>query len=99
MKSVVAADGTKDLKTYGLDKPQAVATFGAGSNRATIAIGGKKDDTSVYARDLSRPMVFTLEQTILTDIKKKPEDVRLKDIFEFRRSRRPDSTSPTARPR
>jgi len=84
MKSVVAADGTKDLKTYGLDKPQAVATFGAGSNRATIAIGGKKDDTSVYARDLSRPMVFTLEQTILTDIKKKPEDVRLKDIFEFR---------------
>lgn len=84
MKSVVAADGTKDLKTYGLDKPQALATFGAGSNRATIAIGAKKDDNAVYARDLSRPMVFTLETSVLTDIKKKPEDVRLKDLFEFR---------------
>ncbi|HEX5215869.1 MAG TPA: DUF4340 domain-containing protein [Vicinamibacterales bacterium] len=84
MKSIVAADGTKDLKTYGLDKPQATATFGAGSNRATLAIGAKKDDNAVYARDLSRPVVFTLEPSVLTDIKKKPEDVRLKDIFEFR---------------
>ena len=29
-------------------------------------------------------MVFTLETSVLTDIKKKPEDVRLKDLFEFR---------------
>ena len=84
MKAIVAADGTKDLKKYGLEKPEALATLGVGSTRATLAIGGKQDDTSLYARDLSRPMVFTVEKTLLDDLKKKPEDLRKKDLFEFR---------------
>jgi len=84
MKSVVAADGTKELKKYGLDKPEVVATVGAGSTRASLAIGGKADDTSVYARDLSRPLVFTIEKTLVDDLKRKPEDLRKKDLFEFR---------------
>jgi hypothetical protein len=73
-----------DLKVYGLDKPEIVATIGAGSTRATLAIGGKYDDTSVYARDLSRPLIFTLDKAILDDLKKKPDDLRIKDVFEFR---------------
>lgn len=84
MKSLVAADAGTDLKKYGLDKPQAVATIGAGSSRATLALGGKADDGSIYARDLSRPMVFSVEATLLDDLKKKPEDLRPKDLFEFR---------------
>jgi hypothetical protein len=73
-----------DLKAYGLDKPEIVATIGAGSTRASLAIGGKYDDTSVYARDLSRPVIFTLDKAILDDLKKKPGDLRIKDVFEFR---------------
>jgi ribosomal protein L12E/L44/L45/RPP1/RPP2 len=73
-----------DLKAYGLDKPELVATVGAGSTRASLAIGGKYDDTSVYARDLSRPLIFTLDKAILDDVKKKPDDLRVKDVFEFR---------------
>jgi hypothetical protein len=73
-----------DLKAYGLDKPELVATIGAGSTRATLAIGGKYDDTSVYARDLSRPLIFTLDKAVLDDVKKKPDDLRIKDVFEFR---------------
>jgi hypothetical protein len=84
MKSIVAEDGTKELAKYGLDKPQASAVVGAGSTQATLALGTKPDDTSVYARDLSRPMIFTVEATLLEDLKKKPEDVRHKDVFEFR---------------
>lgn len=84
MKSLVVADVGTDLKKYGLDKPQAVATVGAGSTRATLALGGKADDGSIYARDLSRPMVFSVEATLLDDLKKKPEDIRPKDLFEFR---------------
>ncbi len=54
MKAIVAADGTTDLKKYGLDKPQALATLGAGSTRATLAIGGKKDDDEpVRARSVA----------------------------------------------
>ena len=84
MTAIEAADGTADLKKYGLDKPQAVATIGAGSAKATIALGAKKDDGSLYARDLSRSMVFTVEATLLDELKKSPDDLRKKDIFEFR---------------
>jgi hypothetical protein len=84
MTALETADGTKDLKKYGLDKPQATATVGAGSARATLAIGAKKDDGSLYARDLSRPAVFTVEGSLLDDLSKKAEDLRKKDVFEFR---------------
>lgn len=84
MTGIETADGTKDLKKYGLDKPQATATVGAGSARATLALGAKKDDGSLYARDLSRPMVFTVEGSLLDDLKKSPDDLRRKDLFEFR---------------
>jgi hypothetical protein len=84
MKSIVTSDASKELKKYGLDKPQTVATVGVGSTRASLAIGGKSDDGSVYARDLSRPLVFTVEATLVDDLKKKPDDLRPKMLFEFR---------------
>jgi hypothetical protein len=73
-----------DAKKYGFDKPQATATVGVGSTRATLVIGGKSDDGSLYARDLARPVVFTVEAALLDGLKKKADDVRVKEIFEFR---------------
>ena len=84
MKSFVADDGTKDLKKYGLDKPQILVTVGAGSSRAELALGAKTADGSVYARDLTRPMIFTLEGTLLDDLKRPASDMRQKDVFDFR---------------
>jgi hypothetical protein len=85
MKSIVADNATPaDLKKYGLDKPQATVNLNAGSAKATLLIGGKSDDTSVYARDASRPMVVTVESSLLDEIKKGADDYRRKDLFEFR---------------
>jgi hypothetical protein len=84
MTGIETADGTKDLKKYGLDKPQVSATIGAGSARATLAFGSKKDDGSIYARDMSRPMVFTVEGSLLDELKKSADDLRRKDLFEFK---------------
>ena len=85
--SSIVHEGTEptpaQLRTFGLDTPQLVATLGAGSNSATLAIGSAKDDAGVYARDTSRPMVFTVESSLLTDLRKKPDDLRVKDIFAF----------------
>lgn len=83
MKSLVTAD-PKDLKEYGLDKPEASATLGTGSARATLEIGKKSPDGTLYARDASRPMVFTIEATLLDELKKSADDYRRKDVFEFR---------------
>jgi hypothetical protein len=89
MKAIVAgatgpAPSDKDLKTYGLDKPALVATVSAGSTKAALALGGKKDDTTIYARDLSKPIVFTVDASLLTDLKKTPADLRVKDVFQFK---------------
>ena len=83
MKSLAAAD-PKDLKEYGLDKPELSATLGAGSARATLEIGKKTADGTLYARDTSRPMVFTVEAGLLDELKKPSDDYRRKDLFECR---------------
>jgi hypothetical protein len=72
-----------DLKRYGLDKPSATATVSTGSSRATILLGSSEGG-SVYAKDASRPMVFAVEESLATDIKKSVGDFRRKDVFDFR---------------
>jgi uncharacterized protein DUF4340 len=85
MKSIVTNDANAaDLKKYGLDKPQATAELSAGSARASLLLGTKSDDSSLYARDASKPMVVTVDSTLLDDLKKGPDDYRRKDLFEFR---------------
>src|SRR5581483_11792176 len=57
MKSMAGDDATADPKKYGLDKPQATIELNAGSSKATLIVGGKADDNTVYARDASKPGV------------------------------------------
>src|SRR5690606_34175810 len=76
--------GTDALRTYGLDRPQVVVTVGSGSSTAQLALGAAESETHVYARDLSRPMVFTVERALADELKKSPEDLRVKDLFAFR---------------
>jgi Domain of unknown function (DUF4340) len=71
------------LAKYELDKPRATVTIGAGSSRATLALG-KEEDGAVYARDQARGMVFAVDPTLVADIGKPAEEFRKKDLFEFR---------------
>jgi hypothetical protein len=85
MKSIVTTDASPaDLKKYGLDKPQETVTLDVGSARATLQLGAKAEDNTVYARDASRPMVMTVESALADDLKKGADEYRRKDIFEFR---------------
>jgi uncharacterized protein DUF4340 len=85
MKSIVADNPPPaDLKKYGLDKPEATVTLNAGSARATLLIGGKAADNTIYARDASKTAVVTVESALLDDLKKSADDYRRKDVFEFR---------------
>jgi len=85
MKSIASPDATPaDLKKYGLDKPAATVTLNLGSARATLALGGKADDATIYARDTSKPMVVTVESSLLDEARKQAGDYRRKDLFEFR---------------
>ncbi len=83
MKSVAAADAT-DLEQYGLDTPAATVRVTSGSAQAGLAIGKSAGEGVVYAKDLSRPMVFTIESALLDDLKKPADDFRVKDLFDAR---------------
>ena len=72
------------LKEHGLDKPQAIVTIRTGSATAELAIGKKEDDTHVFARDLSRPLIFSVDKTLFDGLAKKADDFRVKDVFAYR---------------
>ena len=83
MKAIAAPDAA-NLKDYGLDKPSLTVTIGSGSSHAGLAIGKPAAEGTVYARDLSRPMVFTVENALVDELKKPADDFRVKDVFDAR---------------
>lgn len=84
MTRLSTSDAAARLKEFGLDKPKVVVTVGSGSSKAELAIGANDDDANVFARDLSRPMVFSVEKTLVDELIKKADDYRVKDVFAFR---------------
>jgi hypothetical protein len=83
MKAITSTDA-KDLKQYGLDAPTATITMAAGSSTASLAIGKKAGDGVVFAKDASRPLVFTIDSAIADDLSKGADDFRQKDLFDAR---------------
>ncbi|HVD91236.1 MAG TPA: DUF4340 domain-containing protein [Vicinamibacterales bacterium] len=86
MKAIVAGDTgvVKDPKEYGLDKPTATVRVTSGSAQAGLTIGKSAGEGVFYAKDLSRPLVFTVEQALLDELKKPAGDFRIKDLFDAR---------------
>jgi hypothetical protein len=81
MKSMAPGN---DLKTYGLDTPAATVRVGSGSSQATLLIGKTAEEGTVYAKDASRPGVFTIESSIVDELKKGADEYRQKDLFDAR---------------
>jgi hypothetical protein len=77
-------EDVKDLSQYGLDKPVVVATIGMGSASARFELGQEADAGSVWARDPSKPAVFSVNNGVAAELKKTTNDIRRKDVFEFR---------------
>jgi hypothetical protein len=69
---------------HGLDKPSATVSIGAGTSRETLQIGDAAKEGAVYARSGSRPEIFTIESSLLDELKKAPADYREKDLFDAR---------------
>jgi cbb3-type cytochrome oxidase subunit 3 len=87
MKALVSSNVTpEEAVRYGLDKPTATASVGAGAGTtlAAITIGTiAPDGTTYYARDAARPLVFTIEKSLVDDLLKKTGEYRPKEVFDF----------------
>jgi hypothetical protein len=79
----ITEENATDLAKYGLDKPSATINVAMGSSRATLLLG-KTENAVVYAKDASRPMVFTVAPTLKTDVIKPVSEFRRKDLFDAR---------------
>ena len=79
----IVADSATDLKQYGLDKPDATITVTAGGTPMTLTLG-KTENALVYAKDSTRPLIFTVAPTLKTDTFKDLSDYRRKDLFDSR---------------
>lgn len=83
MKKLVTADAA-DLKQYGLDTPSVSVRIGSGSSQATLLIGSAAGEGTAYAKDSSRPEVFTIESSLVDDLQKGAGEYRQKDLFDAR---------------
>ena len=83
MQSIVSSDEAPNLKQYGLDPPKATVTVGSGSARAALILGST-ENALVHARDVSRPLVFTVAPTVTEDVFKPLDELRRKDLFDAR---------------
>lgn len=81
--STLIESNASDLAAYGLDKPSMTIAVGAGSAKAVIEVG-KTENDQTYAKDASRPMVFTIDTTLQNDLRKDLTAYRKKELFEFR---------------
>lgn len=86
MKSIVAEQAAPaDLKKYGFSNPQASIVLAAGDAAATLIVGANVSDQEAYARDPSKPLVATIENAFLADLKKGADEYRRKEVFGFSR--------------
>ena len=85
MKAIAANNADAEtLKQFGFDKPTATVHVTSGSAEAGLVIGNASGDGFVYARDLSRPIIFTVESALADELKRPVDDLRLKDLFDAR---------------
>ena len=82
MQKIVEPEAANVAK-YGLDRPALTASVMGGGQTATLAIG-RTEDGARFARDSGRPEVFTVEETLFTELAKDAPDYRRKDLFDAR---------------
>lgn len=82
MKSIVSPAGA--LSEYELDKPQATIQLGTGSSQAVLILGKSAGEGVVYAKDQSRPAIFTIDASLVADATKDAGEFRQKDLFDAR---------------
>ena len=82
MQKVVAPEAG-DLEAHGLDRPAMTATVLSGSSKATLLIG-RADEGGRIAKDAARPEVFTVDESLFTDLAKDLSEYRRKDMFDAR---------------
>ena len=82
VESESAADDA--LAPFGLDAPRLTATVEVAGESHTLLVGDENPETTVYARDAARGLVFTIDAALVDDLARGADAYREKDLFDFR---------------
>lgn len=82
MQSIVDPEG-KDLAKYGLTKPTGTINVKTGGSTATLTLGST-ENALLFAKDSSRPLIFTVAPVLKEDVIRTVADFRRKDLFDGR---------------
>lgn len=82
IESDSAADNA--LEPFGLDAPRLAAAVEVGGESYTLLVGDENPETTVYARDAARDLVFTIDAALVDDLARDADTYRQKDLFDFR---------------
>jgi hypothetical protein len=83
MESVAAEDAGKDLKKYGLDKPQRTVKLTlADGGYKILEIGGSAGEKKFHAREAHSPLVAVVPGAIVDDLAKGMKELRAKRLTE-----------------
>jgi hypothetical protein len=82
MQKIVEPEAASIAK-YGLDRPALTVSVAGGGQTATLTIG-RVEEGARFAKDSGRPEVFTVEETLFTELAKDAPDYRRKDLFDAR---------------
>jgi Domain of unknown function (DUF4340) len=84
MRAVATDEPTPDdLRKYGLDRPSVTAVLDVQGTPFTLLLGGKADEETFYAKEASKPTVFTVESLLATELTRPVADFRRKELFDF----------------
>lgn len=80
----VESETADALESFGLAEPAISVALSAGSASATLHVGDETPDGARYARDASRPLVFTIDASLVTSLEREAAEYRRKGLFAFR---------------
>jgi|GEM_PF-294027 len=87
----VVQETPENLTEYGIDEPSiTVSLFSDDTTRdAVLKLGESAEDSDspeYYARDLARPMIFTIRNDLVTQLQKSPFEFQNKQLFDVNRN-------------
>ena len=78
-----AAEG-EALAPYGLDTPRASVAIAVAGETHTLLVGNETPEMTVWARDASRRLVFTVDAAMVDELLRGADTYRQTDLFDFR---------------
>ena len=76
-------DTDEEIEPFGLANPGMTVTVDAGNSKHALLVGTEGPDGTVFGRDESRDVIFTIDAALVDDLNREPSAYRKQELFDF----------------